>query len=684
MAPLRHFKFLLIAGFPLALVAQESVKRVPAPQELLPVPASLAVYRQALQQKPLPSDVCLDAAAAFEDAGRLDDSVDILQACMDEAPKEKVLRPALGQALFLKGDLLNAKALLGEFDDPYSQLTLARIALEEGAPQETLSVLKALEEKRPAWALVPYYRGRAHEAAGQWEKALEAYQNVLRIDPHFAEVRPRMAALNEKLKRVDEAWRQYSRVLIADPREKAARERQAALAPHLTKKPEEIIPPSKISQHTAIRPAASGGPVLKIGIGSSGAGKAYTKKSVTFRTSADFILVDGATEKTLAKGRAGEEWTLQAASGSARIINSAGKAMGKFQGSVKIRMKEPEKQTVILNALTYASGSVWSGLADKELRGVVEAVFKPSKGSLKIINHVGLEEYLQGVVGAEMPSHWPMEALKSQAVIARTFALYLKQVLRLHRTDGYDLCDEQHCQVYGGVKVEKERAVEAAQATTGRALFYKDKPAHTVYSSNCGGHTQSGQDIGWGAVPYWEARTDKMGDVLPALSPGALRYWLMSESGGACAPSRYVEAAKNRWARVISAQELEKRVRRRKDIGRLTGVSVARRSESGHVTALKISGVNGELTLKKEHEIRRALGLGPLRSTLFWVEAAYREGNVHSFTVYGGGWGHAVGLCQSGASGRAEGGAFYTDILAHYFPGTHLMNLSDERLQKTK
>src|SRR5262249_27530808 len=142
--------------------------------------------------------------------------------------------------------------------------------------------------------------------------------------------------------------------------------------------------------------------------------------------------------------------------------------------------------------------------AERHLRGEIEVSLLRNRRALKIVNIVDLESYTHGVISAEMPIASPLEALKAQSVVARSEALYLKRI-RLHRKQGYDLCDGQHCQVYAGIAAESERSRGVVEASRGTILAFRGEVANVIYSSNCGGHTQSGTELHkWGKVPYWQ------------------------------------------------------------------------------------------------------------------------------------------------------------------------------------
>lgn len=112
--------------------------------------------------------------------------------------------------------------------------------------------------------------------------------------------------------------------------------------------------------------------------------------------------------------------------------------------------------------------------------------FWSNEGNLIIVNEVGLEDYVRGVVANEMQHDWPAEVLKVQAVIARTLAV---RGLGAHRSEGFDVCDGSHCQVYRGVSTETPATDAAVRSTAGTVLTWHGSPIMSLYSSCCGGMT---------------------------------------------------------------------------------------------------------------------------------------------------------------------------------------------------
>jgi SpoIID/LytB domain protein len=214
---------------------------------------------------------------------------------------------------------------------------------------------------------------------------------------------------------------------------------------------------------------------------------------------------------------------------------------------------------------------------------------------------------------------------------------------------------------------------QAVQETQNKILRYNQLPAHTVFTSNCGGYSQDGKEVGWGDVPYWkslyEGRTAL--DVPPA-SPWELRRWLEEKPNLYCDTTSWGSPAQFRWSSLIFPEDLQAKFKGKQSIGEILSIVPLERSQSGNVRSLLVTGTKGQRIYNREHEIRGFLGLQSLRSTQFVVETIQKNGKPYVFLVFGGGWGHGVGLCQSGAAGRALAGQTYDKILGFYYPGTQL------------
>ena len=297
-------------------------------------------------------------------------------------------------------------------------------------------------------------------------------------------------------------------------------------------------------------------------------------------------------------------------------------------------------------------------LDGREYRGALE--LRRGESGLTVINLIGLEQYLQGVVGAEMGRRAPGEeaALRAQAVVSRTFAIRNQH---RGRTPAFDLASDVSAQVYAGMINEDPMATAAVRAPRGEVLTFNGEPIDAFFSSTCGGKTEDGVAVFAGADrPYLQSFSDvdANGAAWCAISP---RYqWREQWEGRAFATS---------LRRTLAAEGLP--TSRASD---LREIRVGDRTRSGRIASLELSGSGGRTTVTGQ-AIRRVLappGGGWLRSTDFTVRLSHRGSRIEAVVIEGRGYGHGVGMCQWGAIGRARVGQPYGAILMSYFPGTEL------------
>ncbi|MBI3358904.1 MAG: SpoIID/LytB domain-containing protein [Nitrospirae bacterium] len=263
-------------------------------------------------------------------------------------------------------------------------------------------------------------------------------------------------------------------------------------------------------------------------------------------------------------------------------------------------------------------------------------LIKARNGALSVVNEVDLEEYLQGVVPAEMPSDWPMDALKTQAVISRTYALYQK---RNNTNKEYDLPASVLGQVYKGESVTHPRAVEAIEKTEGIIATYKGDAALTYFHSTSAGPTEDA-DERWGIdFPYLKGVSCPLDFASPYFT----------------------------WQKEIPLSTLENSLDK-VGVGAIATLTPLSYSKAGRILMVRILHARGETFLKAE-ELRRLLGYQTLPSTHFKIDSF---GKI--LKISGMGWGHGVGLCQWGAKVMAERGLEYDEIVQYYYPGVKLQH----------
>jgi stage II sporulation protein D len=272
----------------------------------------------------------------------------------------------------------------------------------------------------------------------------------------------------------------------------------------------------------------------------------------------------------------------------------------------------------------------------RQFRGNIQ-VLKKDKLRLAAINYIDLEDYIKGVMYHEASHYWPMEALKAQAIICRTFAIYQTQE---SASKEYDVTSDVYSQVYGGRTSERYRTSEAVDETQGAILMFNGQVLPAYYHSSCGGHTED-------AALLWKM------DIAP----------LKGVTCGFCNGSPHFK-----WHNVLTRKELkEKLTKAGIEIDSIKDIAISGRDPSGRITFLKISGEKDCVDMASK-DFRNAVGLNIIRSTNFTVKA------VDDDLVFDGfGWGHGVGLCQWGAYFMAKRGYKYDEILKHYYPGAELV-----------
>lgn len=337
------------------------------------------------------------------------------------------------------------------------------------------------------------------------------------------------------------------------------------------------------------------------------------------------------------------------------------------------------------NPVTLSSSTSVVTIGGTAYRGVAE-VRRNRAGALAGINEVPLEQYLYGVVPAELsPRIWPEpEAIKAQAVAARTYAL---SGLGKRGADGYDLLATTSDQVYGGLAYEQPMSNAAVDETAGIVATYDGRLISALYSSTSGGHTADNEEAYNSApVPYLRGVPDaERGEALEhvptlevfrnAANPLSLRN---VKSGD------YEEdwARYHRWTFEWSAAEMARVASAfaGQDVGNVLAVNVPERGPSGRALVLEFVTDAGTFTATKDG-IRSALKyvnasgtLSSLPSTLFFIEPVTdrKTKALTGFQAWGGGYGHGVGLSQTGAVGMAQHHHTYDEILEHYYQGITL------------
>ena len=317
---------------------------------------------------------------------------------------------------------------------------------------------------------------------------------------------------------------------------------------------------------------------------------------------------------------------------TAVVKDSTGREIGELTPMAALSA-QPENGKIVLDKLQGSEivveptndGYVWIG--DRWYRGKTRLVLNGN--NITAINHVDLEQYLYSVVGAEAVSTWPIEALKAQAVAARSYALYKRKT---GANQLYDVDTTISTQVYKGLNTEYVTTHEAVNTTAGQIMTHNDSVILAAFHASSGGHTENVEDIWTSALPYLR---------------GVVDY--------------DHESPVFEWNKDFPVSQFSSLLGI--GVGNIKQIIPEKVTPRGRIVTMKLVGDRGTIEVTGA-QVRKVL---ELRSTLFRIQA-----NGNSIKVHGRGFGHGLGLSQWGAYHLAKQGVDYHQILAHYYQNARL------------
>ncbi len=410
-------------------------------------------------------------------------------------------------------------------------------------------------------------------------------------------------------------------------------------------------------------------------------------------------------------------------------LSCEGALRGEFE-TLELEPEDPANCRFVL-AATIGIDFHWQQTETEAFRGGLRLLVR-DESHLTVINQVALETYITSVICSEMNAESPVEAIRTHAVISRSwllaqldrkrgqvsflqgtkpvpkvdlgqkrdlpsFAIRIRWTEREAHTD-YDVCADDHCQRYQGIgRTGSPQVTDAIAETRGQVLLFAGKACDARFSKCCGGVTEQYQTA-WGdeEIPYLVALPDRPGSEpapghdpnLPALTEeNTLRAFLQDPPAAYCnchdasilrrVLNDYDQATADffRWQVRLDAAQAGQLVAEKLgiDLGRLVALEPIERGPSGRLKRLRLVGETNSLVVGKELEIRRALSPTHLYSSAFVIDSEGPTERPDAFLLTGAGWGHGVGLCQIGAAVMACQGIGYREILTHYYPGTEVV-----------
>lgn len=272
------------------------------------------------------------------------------------------------------------------------------------------------------------------------------------------------------------------------------------------------------------------------------------------------------------------------------------------------------------------------------LRGEIDLI-RDNQQHLMVVNRLEVEKYIKGVLYHEVSPRWPIEALKAQAVAARSYALYqIKECV----TKNYDLSGDIYSQVYGGRSSERYRTNIAVNRTKGLVLGHNNEFFPSYYHATCAGHTEDVRQL-------WEQD----------LSP------LKGIECNFCVKSPHCS-----WKKNLRLKNIQSKLNQNGfNLGLIKEIEVLERNNSNRIKELQITTRNDKTVVISGKGFRNIIGPNVIKSNNYEIDM---KGYYVDFI--GKGWGHGVGMCQWGAFEMARQRFKYDEILKHYYPGTRVIN----------
>ncbi|NIZ41193.1 SpoIID/LytB domain-containing protein [Entomospira entomophila] len=524
----------------------------------------------------------------------------------------------------------------------------------------------------PHFAAAAFFMGLSYQEENLHQRAMDSFSRTLKIEPNFTSALYPLAISQLALGKKYDALTSLRRARNLLPRSQRIQKKIAEIEATL---PKATTPPSRQQQDlrkkNIVLPAIKHNAPIKDGTIPIRIGLVEDIRQLQVKTSPNYQIRDQ-VGKSLYQSSTSDLLTIQSLNNTITIYDENKTLLLSSEASLFIAYESPQASTAVFDIINGA-GYYFSSVVTRYYRGKLELLPRPNS-RLTLVNHLNLEEYLYSVVPSEMPAYWPEEALKAQAVAARTYAL---ATMGSYNARGFDLLSTVASQAYTGLAGEHERTTKAVNDTAGMVLYSKTSQnlMVTYYSANHGGYSEYGHSV-WNHARANEhvavadiKENNKRKEFLPLHQ---LQSWIKERPLTHSSWPKFYSSFAFRSAVWIDNEDMQARIlsRRSVETGSILSLKTKNRGISGRVASIDVQG--SKVTHSIHQDIIRS-SLGGLRSNLFAVESIHFD-NDHPeyFIIHTAGWGHGVGLDQSGSAGMAADGYTWKQILKHYYPNGQL------------
>lgn len=599
----------------------------------------------------------MDTAALFKESGEYSRAIDVLETAKDFSKNAQLLKYRAGLE-FLSGHSNQALGFFNKIKDKDWQCFLYLGLIYEDLDKEASAIENYSKSLSLRENTIAYFRlGKIYRKKGDYKKCAKYFSDLIKFDPS---VRLAYYYLGECLYRggnYQEAYKFLAKAINFYPEAKVVSERLKAVKQSLgedffrarKRKEEERRKEVKLTVYIQEEDI----PLVRVGL-------ARGAREFSFFCPGNFLISDG---KDSYSALADKFYTLVLEKERIVLRDYQDKKEYKsFSESLNITSLESGKEKFPFYVLSLSSGKgdFWNRERDRAYRGNLEVTRQG--GALTLVNILSVEEYLYGVLSAEMSSKAHVQALRAQAVAARTFVF---KNLGRHKQEGFDLCSLVHCQVYQGVSAQTPSTIAAVRDTRGEVIVYEDRPIEVLFHAHCGGCLAS--DV-FGESNYLEEKTDSFDLDIPD-SVYKEEDWFSDLPLVFCFGDR---GSKLRWQRVYDDEDFFIAFGER--LGDLKDVLLKEKGDCFHYKEIEVITSKGSRNLRGDLTIRNYFDR--LRSSAFKIEKKLSpRGRPSMLFFWGAGFGHGAGMCQDGAVGMAEAGYNWRQIINHYFPSTKIKKL---------
>lgn len=595
----------------------------------------------------------LNLASSFKESGEYEKAEEVLLKVKDLSDNAEALQ-YLAKLNYLSGKSQEALRIFSGLKKDWLVLLYLGLIYEDLENQD-----RAIKNYQESFKLKPnsislFRLGKIYRKQNNYKKAIDCFLELIRLDPSIRLSYYYLGECFYKASQYEQAYKFLSKALGFYPNYPPLKSQLSAVKKELGEDFFSVTRKEKEKEREKIKLASyqieKDMPLVKISL-------AEDLDEFSFSCGGKFIIKD---KNNVFTGDPGKFYTIIFKKGKTILKGYKLTAEYKeFSNPILISslsFKDRRYPFYILD-IAYGKSSFWHKSVDRAYRGILEVAVKDNR--LAIYNILNIEEYLYGVLSAEMPAGSPLEALKAQAVAARTIAL---RNIGRHRKGGFDFCADVHCQVYQGLSAETPFTNEAVQNTRSEVIICNDKVIEAFYHSNSGGCLSS--DV-FGESEYLANKIDAKKGELPVSSYQEELWFLNSPETF----SSYDSQDKFRWQRVYDTEDIN--IALNSEISKLRSILPKEKRECFRYREIDIITADAKKTLRGDLKIREYFD--QLKSSAFKVEIKFSSQSKPKMLIFwGGGFGHGAGMSQQGAIKMAKEGYNYREILKHYYPGTEI------------